>query len=306
MAKKQSRKEFVKQMKGPDQYQKVASRVMSWLNDNTMMIWATVLPVVLIIFGVLIWQWYANKQQLELIDSLGKVTAVYRDENGKAQKEREKLNEKLTAIDAKIAKIENVPEDPKDKKKDDDPLKPATPKKKKNLSAAEKKEIAALKTEREGLEKQMQDIKPDHTSSLAEFKNYYQTHSETAQGWVANMQAVAIHLERKELDQARSLLTELLAKSKNSKFYQIHARIVYINLLKDSGDYDTAMKEVEQLEKIAPDSIKPVALLNKAQVLKLKGQNEEALKVLDLIQQDHANSPEADQAKNFRMIVKGV
>ena len=302
MAKKQSRKEFMKQMKGPDEYQKFASRILKWMNDNTMMVWAAVAPVFVIAVGLFVWDWYAAKQESELVNSLGEVSQMYRDENKKAQDERDKLNEKITDIDKKIAAIEKPQDDVKDPK---DPKAPKKAKAKK-LTSDEKQKIASFKAEKSKIEQQMQDIKADHAASQAEFLTFYKKHSETPQGWVANMQAVAIYLEQKKLDDARKLLAELLDKSKTSEFYQTHARIIYINLLKDSSAYDEALKQVAALEKIADDKLKPVALLSKAHIMNLKGQKDEALKVLDIIQQDHANTPEADQARNFRMIVKGV
>lgn len=298
MAKKQSRKEFVKQMKGPDEYQKVATRVLNWINENTMVIWASVIPVVLIVVGLIIWQWYAEQQRVKLVNSLGDVSTTYYAENEVIQKEQTKLREKIVDIDQQIAEIEKPEVDPKAKDKKE----PKT----KKLSSAEKKKVDDLKKQKVALNDQIASLKADHSGSLKEFTAFYEKHSETPQGWVANMQAVAIHIEQKNFDEARKLLGELLAKSKTSTFYQTHGRLVYINLLKDSGEYDKALSESEQLEKVANEQLKPVALLTKAQVLTLKGDKEEALKVLDVIQQDHANTPEADQAKNFRLIVKGV
>lgn len=298
MAKKQSHKAFVKEIKGPDEYQRVASRVLNWVNKNTMVIWATIVPIVLVVVGVLIWQWYAQQQQTKLVNALGEVNISYIEETKKAQTARAKFSDKMTEIDTQIAAIET----PKPKGKVD-PKKPA---KKHKVTTSEKKKIKVLKAERTVQEEKMNLIKADHSASLTEFLAFFDMHSETPQGWVANMQAVSIYLEQKKNNEAKELLAKLMEKSKSSVFYQTYARIIYVNLLKDGGEFDLALSETAKLEKSANDQIKALVLLGKAQILTLKGDKDEAIKVLDIIQQDHANTPEADQAKNFRLIVKGV
>lgn len=296
MAKKQSRKEFMKSLKAPDTYQQSFSRVLAWLNNNTIMIWAAVIPIFLVMIGIFTWQWYAEKQEWKLVESLGEIRSVYQDEGKSAEEKRAKISDQIAELNKKVTAIETPA-------KTDKPADGKTPAKK--LSKTENDQIAELKAEIATLEKSQSDIKADHKDSLQQFEDFFSKHADTPQGWMAAFKAVSIRLETKDKASAKKLLADLLAKSGKSDFYQVQARFVYVNLLKDAGETDAALAELKTLEGKVDKKLKPLVLLDKAKVLVLKGEKENADKVLSEIMNDYANTPEADQAKNFKLIVKG-
>lgn len=296
MAKKQSRKEFMKSLKAPDTYQQSFSKVLAWLNSNTIMIWAAVIPILLVMVGIFTWQWYAEKQEWKLVESLGEIRTVYQDEGKVAEEKRAKISEQIAELNKKVSAIET----PETTDKPADGKSPA-----KKLSKSEKDQVEKFKAEIATLEKTQAEIKADHKDSVQQFEDFFSKHADTPQGWMAAFKAVSIRLEMKDKATAKKLLSELLAKSGKSDFYQVQARFVYVNLLKDAGETDAALAELKTLESKVDKKLKPLVLLDKAKVFVLKGDKDNADKVLSEIQNDYANTPEADQAKNFKLIVKG-
>ena len=83
-------------------------------------------------------------------------------------------------------------------------------------------------------------------------------------------------LEKDKLPEARPILENVLAKSTSSPFYQTQARLALISVLEEQGEYDTALTQLDQLDKVIDKDLKPKVLLAKGRLQLLKNAKADA------------------------------
>lgn len=269
-------KEHVKSLKGPDQFQ---VQVMSWLDwaaKNVKLLGFVVVPLAVIALGWFGYQYMENQRREGRLVELGKAQITYDTEQRKASDARQEILKKVEALDkqAKPDKDGKVP--------------PADPK---------------VQAEKDALTKQAEAIKADHAQSTTEFLAFYKKYEGTPEGWMAGMTASRLLLEKEKLAEARPILENVLAKSTSSPFYQTQARLALIGVLEEQGEYDAALAQLDQLDKVIDKDLKPKVLLAKGRLQLLKNAKADAKATFSTLIEAHGASPEAQKARSIQALL---
>lgn len=266
-------KDQLKNLKGPDTFQikiyKLADRALLYRKP----IFLTLIPIIGIGAAIGGWQWYRGQQRLQLQADLATIELGYREEADKTDKEREKLHEKLMAMAPKKEKADPAKEPP-------------------------------LTPDQEKLQKQIEALKPDHTESTKKFLAFYQGHKTEAAGRAAALHLVKLYLEDRDVKSATPLLAEILQPASSETFDQLYVRMLYVSVLEEQGQFDTALAEVDKAIPLASDSFVPEVLLVKSRLLYATSKKKEALEALDALISKHETAPEAQKARALKALWK--
>lgn len=273
-----AKKEQLKSLKQPDQFQVKAMAFMDFLLKNTKVLGGVVAIVAVVMGGVYAVRGFKNKARDSRLVELGKVQLVYEGEQKKVQTEREAIQKQIEAAEAGQKKIV-TPADLGDPVKDP-------------------KVTATV----EALTKKAEAIKGDHTESSRQFQEFYKKYDSTPEGWMAGMQAARLIIDQEKPAEAASLLESVLEKSKDNQFYQVQARLALISVLEDQGNYDKALSEVDALDKVVDKEMKPRVLLAKGRIQLLKNQKPEAKATFNSLIEQHGASPEAQKARSIESL----
>jgi predicted negative regulator of RcsB-dependent stress response len=281
-----SQKEQAKALKGPDAFQVRIMNALDWLVKNTRLVLMVLAPLALVAVGIFGWQYVSKLQKNSRLEDLGKVQVVFDEELKKANDARMAISKQVEDLDKKIAAAA-----PKA-----DPAKP-------DEAAAAVPEDPKLKAEKEALEKKIEAIKPDHSASVVKFKEFYDSHAKTPEGWMAGMTAARLYADQEKLAEARPILESILEHSKDNPFYQTQARLSLIGILEELSEYDRALAEIEALDKLVDKEMKPRVLLAKGRILMLKNDKEQAKATFSALIDAHGTSPEAQKARSIQALL---
>ena len=263
----------LKELKGPDTFQIKVYKLADQLLLYRKPILLTLLPLVGIGIAVGCWQWYRGHQHLQLQSALALIDLEYRDEAEKTEKEREKLNEKLTALAPKQEKADTAKE----------PI---------------------LTAEQEKLQAQMDALKPDHSASTKKFLDFYQMHKSEAAGRSAALHVAKVYLEDHKVQEAAPLLAEVLQHAAKDKFDQLYVRMLYASVLEEQGQFEQALQEVDKAIPLASESFLPETLLMKSRLLYAASRKKEAMDTLDILLSKHESASEAQKARALKVLWK--
>lgn len=287
-------KELEKQLKGPDLFQTKVAEIIDLLikNKNAVVLVIGLGALVAALgFGQRFWMDWREEGRRE---EFAKIEAVYNDELEVVSKERETLSKSLEDLkNKKRGTASPAAQDPKANGKTE--TKPAMDEK----ALAEDPEVKALQAKIDNLE-------PDHGKSAVQFKGFYDKHTSQPEGWVAGMRYAGWLVRQGKQAEARGILEQILKASDSEKYgyFQSQGRFMLIAVLEDLGDWDAAVKEVDLLDKKAPTSLKPRTLLTRAEIMIHKKDKENALKAIETLIKDHAETAEADRARSLKVLVR--
>lgn len=287
-----SHKEQAKALKGPDAFQMRVMQAMDWLMKNLRLILLALAPVVVVLIAALAWQYYNKVRKNSRLEELGAVQVVFDEELKKASDAQMALSKQIDEIDKKIAAATPPPAATE-----------ATPD---GAPAAPKTETPVdpkLKADKDALEKKLTAIKPDHSGSVDKFKAFFDKYPQTPEGWMAAMTAARIFADQGKIAEARPVLETVLANSRGNGFYQAQARLSLIGMLEESADYDKALAEIEQLDKVVDQEMKPRVLLAKGRLQWLKNDKDAANATFKALIEAHAASPEAQKARAIQALL---
>jgi hypothetical protein len=152
-------------------------------------------------------------------------------------------------------------------------------------------------------------IKPDHSGSLAAYRDYAKANPGTEEGWLAGLRATNITIDKdqpsqEDFDAALKLVEPVIAKSIASPFHQTTGRLLALSILEDLKRYDDALSQAKVLLETIGDDMKPRVLLSKARIELAKAtasakkeDKEEAKSTLNTIIEKHSSSDEAGKAR---------
>jgi predicted negative regulator of RcsB-dependent stress response len=235
------KKEKIKALKGPDEFQARVLRVLDWANKNVKYLTLIAVPVALALIGLFVWKNVSESFRDKRLSELGQAQVVYDDEEKAAEKQRETFRGQIEKIDADMAK----PAAPVAGQ----PPPPATP------------ADPALAAKKDALQKQVDAVKADHSASLKLFQAYFDKFAGKPEGWLAGMTAAKIQAEQNSYGDARSTLEKVLERADSDKFYQVQARFMLVGLLEEQGEYDAAIAEVDKLDSLVEPDATPRVLL---------------------------------------------
>ena len=267
-------KQIQKQMKGPDEFQ---VKVFTWI-DHLAKYKLTVIGVVGAVTLILLGAWgfrsymdgRTSKRRLVLAD----VDMLHEKEMEAGNKSREGLQKSLDALTAET------------QKPDMDPA----------------KKIAS-ELQIKSLQDQIKAIKPDHAGSREQYKAVYEQFKQNQEGWLAGLRYASFLVKDKKLDESKAILVDILKQSKDQPFFQLQCGMLYLGVLEDLKDYDTALAESDRLLKVVPGDLKAKLLLTKGRLQMAKQQSSEAKATFDTVIKDYGTSPEAERARGMKAII---
>jgi len=262
-------------LKRPDSFQDQVLTAINFVTTNKQRVLMMMAPLLIVASGVYATYLWTQKKAENRRAELAKILTQHSDEESSVAKKREEIQKQ-------IEPLRNTKTD-KDGKK--------TPTSPENLATITK------------LEKQIADLKPDHTKSLGEFKRFYDANSDTVEGWMAGLKWASNQLQDSQSGDARKVVEQVAKASASNKFYQMNSRFILIGLMEDAGEFDAALKECEILIKIASDDAMPSVLLTKARIQFFKKSFDEAKTSLKEILDKHSSSPEATKARGLMAIM---
>jgi tetratricopeptide (TPR) repeat protein len=274
-----SQKTVERELRRPDSFQAWGYHLIKILNQYQKLIWFTLIPLLVvgaIGYGV---YWYRGEQAAKRRAELAKVFGVQADESREIGKKQEAIQKQIEDLRAK----NQVPD--KDGKIAE-------------LSPDVKNQITAL-------EKSLTQLKPDRTKSNAAFKEFYNGHKTSAEGWTAGLTWAGRTLADGKIAEVRPVVDEIVSASSKDKFFQMQSRLLRLSIMEELGEYDAALKEADEVLKVAPEEAKASVLLTKGRVQYFKNDYPEAKKTLEQLVEKHASSPEAQKAKALMSLVAG-
>jgi predicted negative regulator of RcsB-dependent stress response len=262
-------------LKRPDSFQDQILTGINFVSSNKQRVLMMMAPLLIVASGVYATFLWTQKKADSRRAELAKILTLHSDEEGSLAKRREEIQKQIEPL--------------RNTKTDKDGKKTATSPE--NLATITK------------LEKQIADLKPDHTKSMAEFKGFYDANPETVEGWMAGLKWASNQLQAAQTAEARKIVEQIAKASSSNKFYQMNSRFILIGLMEDAGEFDAALKECEILAKLASDDAMPSVLLSKARLQYFKKSFDDSRASLKEILEKYASSPEATKARGLMAIM---
>ena len=271
------RKEHIKTLKGPDQFQVKVMTGVDWVVKNVRTILFAVLPVALVVAGLAGYRLVQSKRKDARIEELGKAQVIYDSEVRRATDVQKPILKKVQDIEAKGT--------PKAAGQDGSSLTPQ-----------QEQEVTALR-------KQAEAIKPDHAASTAAFLAFYKKYENYAEGWLAGMMAAHSMIDDNKLANASTLLEGIANKSKADATYQALANLELAGIAEEQGDYDRELTILTNLEISANTDLKPKLQLMRGRALFLKGDKAGAKTTLNTLIEGYSSSTEAQKARSLLSLI---
>lgn len=264
-----------KALKRPDSFQDHVMNAINFLSANSRRILMMLTPILIVgIVGYAVYVWNQRSTVARRAE-LSKILAMHNDELTTVNRKRDETQKQIDVIRSS---------------------KPSKDGKKTELSP----ENLATVT---NLEKQIADLKPDHTKSMAEFKKFYESHKKDVEGWMAGLTWAGYQLQNGKPSDSRPTIEQIAKASSANNFYQMNSRFMLIGLLEDAGEFDAALKECDILTKIATDDARASVLLAKGRLNYFKKSFAESRQSLKEILEKHASSPEATKARGLMALL---
>ena len=275
------RKEHIRELKGPDQFQVSFMAAVNWAVKNARQLVYALVPVALVLVGLLGYRYIQAKRKDARLAELSKAELIYESESKKANDLQKPLFKKLQELEAKAASSGA---------KDAASLTPAQ------------------QAERDALRKQIEAIKPNHQASTAAFQAFYKANESNAEGWLAGMMTAKAMIDESKFDEALPILATIEAKAKTEPFYQILAGLANAGIAEQQGNFDNEIRvldALDQLTKSGNADLKPQLQLMRGRALLLKGDKANAKSTLSNLIDTHASSPEAQKARSLLTLING-
>ena len=156
--------------KSPDAFQVGMYKFLEWASKSKGIIIGITLPIVLLVFGFWGWQQYSNLQAESRRYELAKIDDVYATESESIADSRDEIQKQIS-----------------------------------DLSKTEK-DSKTNKAKIEKLEKQINELKADHSKSLVAYKEFFSANPSSVEGLRAGVAAANIEVADKNYDSARDIL----------------------------------------------------------------------------------------------------
>ncbi|MCX6131056.1 MAG: hypothetical protein NTX25_18610 [Proteobacteria bacterium] len=259
-------------LKGPDAFQAKLAEFFAGIAQNPKPLLGVVTAILVVLLAGFGFRYFSKNKQDARRTELSQVDQGFEDEAKAFTKQREALEKKRDTL--KAAQVKPAA-DPKDAK----PLEDSA-------------EIKALDAE-------IKSLKPNHSASALQYKNFFAHYPKAAEGWVAGLKYAAYAAEQGQLEEAQNLLEQLVKNSNGHAVLQTQTLFLLISVLEDRNEFDKALEQIEVLNKIASDELKPRILLGKAQIFFFKKDYANTKVTATKLLTEHESSPEADRARSL-------
>jgi len=262
--------------KGIDGFQARLIGLFDWLVTNSKYVWMVLVPVLVILVLGLGFQAWMESQSSKRRAALGAIEEAYANEAIESGKKREEIQKKIDEIEAGS-----------------------------NPGTASKPQSVDVQKliQKSQLEKERDAIRPDHSGSREKFAAFFKEHGNTPEGWLAGVRAANIWLSDRKTAEARPILEHVAKESLSMPWFQFQSRMLLVSLYEDAGEFDAALKELEIVERLAVDDLKPKVKLAKGRIQLLKDSKDEARATLDEIISQHGSTPEAQKARSWLALI---
>jgi RNA-binding protein YhbY len=295
-------KQHQRELRQPDPLQVRLARFLNILLSNSKVIFAMGLGIAVIVGSYYVYERIQTNIRMGRVEKLGKIHVIFANEEKKAADQRQEIQKKIEDLAPKTPAANQSPEGP--------------------LGEAP---LGKLPPEKESLKKEltekMEAVKADHSESQKQLEAFYKEYSDKPEGWAAAMLVVKIIIDQEKLSDAKTLYEELASKTQSEPFYQIQTRLGLIGLYEEQSEFDKGLSEVELLMGLMgggqetsttkqalyagyAQEMMPKLLLKKAQLQIFKGAKAEAAQTLAVITEKHESSPQAQEARNLKIMVQ--
>lgn len=293
-------KQHQKELRQPDPLQVRLARFLNVLLTNSKVIFAVALGIALLVGSYYVYERVQTGIRMGRVEILGKIQVIFANEEKKAADQRLEIQKKIDALAPSPAPAAG-------EQGADGAMPPKlTPEKE-----AQKKELTA----------KQEAIKADHTESQKQLEGFYKEYSDKPEGWAAAMLVGKILIDQEKLNEAKTLYEELATKTQSEPFYQIQTRLGLVGLYEEQGEFDKGLSQVDHLLGLMgsgqetsttkqalyggyAQEMLPKLLLKKAQIQIFKGAKAEAAQTLAQITEKHESSPQAQEARNLKIMVQ--
>lgn len=277
-----------KELKSLDHFQARLVAGLDWMLKNVRYVAYGIAPIIVITLGVALWQWVSGNRADARLAELGKVEVQYDAERIAVDKKKEVLRKEIEGMETVAQKAAVAKIDPK--------ADPKVPTPKAELSAADK-------ARKEEIEKQIAAIKADHSGSLEGYKKFFDAHSTDAEGWNSALRAASILVETDKHAEAVAIVERVAGASTKDTFYQTQSRLFLAGLFEEKGEFDRALSEVNALEPLATEDLKPALLLAKGRLQYFKNSRDDAKATFTTLIEKFASSTEAQKARSLKSLL---
>ena len=272
-----SEKKRKQQLKAPDEFQKKAFVFADWCAANQVQIIVGLVSVLLLVAANLSWKFYQEKQSQSRREELALIDEAFNKELEEVGKQSQSLQSELASIDSKLKELSKT-----------------------NTDTPESSELAEKKAD---LQKRIENIKPKHDETSANYLGFFRKFGNTPEGLRAGLAALNIMTQQESYKEATELAKDILTKADSDfGFYQFQVRFMYLSLLEEQGLFKEALAETDKLMSYASEDEIPKVLFAKARLEILAENSEAATTTLDKLINEHNSSPEAQKAKAMKYI----
>jgi predicted negative regulator of RcsB-dependent stress response len=262
--------------KGIDGFQARLIGLFDWLVTNSKYVWMVLIPVLAILVVGLGFQAVMDSQSNKRRAALGAIEEIYANEAIESGKKREEIQKKIDEIEAASN--------------------PGTASKPQSI------DVQKL-IQKSQLEKDRDAIRPDHSGSRDKFAAFFKEHGDTPEGWLAGIRAANIWLADRKTSEAKPIVEQVAKESLSMPWFQFQSRMLLVSLYEDAGEFDAALKELEIVDRLAVEDLKPKVKLAKGRIQLLKDSKDEARATLDEIISQHGSTPEAQKARSWLALI---
>lgn len=298
-------KQKLPDLKSPDAFQTQAYKFFDWFLKNKGLVIALVAPVIglLVVFGG--WKYYSSAQLEKARSELAVIDDQFAKEADAVEDEKDRLRETLTDLLAKKASASS-----KDVEKDDgnntgnsDQTNEVGVKNAGEETLAESTlSVEQLDKEIESLETKIDNLKPDHSESYKLYKDFFENNMSSIAGIRAGVSAANIALDRKDLEDARSILDRVFKSDVQGEFFNVQIRTMYAFVLEELDQKELAIEQLRIASESALDSLLPNLLFQRGRILLDLGKEEEATKVFAELTEKYSTSAEARKVAALKII----
>lgn len=124
------------------------------------------------------------------------------------------------------------------------------------------------------------DLLPDHQVSMGKFAEFAKAHPNDPLAWQGALRAASFYVERRQPEEARTLLEGVARKTLKNAFIQTRVRRTLAGIYAEAGDTDKALAEIDFIEKLPENPIPAETKLFKARLLYAAGKKDAAATLL--------------------------
>jgi len=262
---------------GIRKFERFFLRVFNWFFSRKALLVLTLAPVLLILLGGGLWQWYQNTQKEQRLETFAKIEEIFNKENKEFEKNKNSIRNDIKLLEKKALKI--------------------------SQNKLLKKKQKSIEEEKRQQREKLTKLRAIHKVSIAQYRDFFDRHKATEAGVAAGLRLLSYDVTNKRFIKAKKFVKYLLKLGKPYDFYNYHINFLAISIYTELKEYDRALFQLEKFLKSSPSFLKSKILLKKMKLLILNKKNNEVGKVLAILKKQYAETRETKDAVILQWMV---